>query len=68
MGNWRGSLSSEEVQEVYEDACAAFQDNEISEKKFRQILGELGHNATDIDDAVKFYRPEPSENSDGEAD
>ena len=63
--NWRGSLSTEEVQEIYDDACAAYQAEQIDVSDFRLILGQLGHNATEIEDAERFYRPVEAE---GEAD
>lgn len=60
--NWRASLSDSDKREMYQDSCAAFQSADISEETFRKSLVELGYNATDIEEAVKFYRPEPPEN------
>lgn len=63
--SWLASLSTEEKQEYYKDSCDAFQASLINEREFRMALVMLGHNATDIEEAVKFYRPPPPENEDG---
>lgn len=54
-------LTKAEKDEVYADSCAAFQAGMISENAFRECLGSLGYNATDIEEAVRFYRPPPAE-------
>ncbi len=60
-------LSAEEKAEIYEDRTAAFQGGYISEIIFRIEMALLGKNATEIEELVKFYRPEPPENDhDGE--
>jgi hypothetical protein len=63
--NWRASLSDEEADEIFKDLCDNFNADIISEKEFRLGLAKLGYNATDIEDNVKFYRPSPSEDTDG---
>lgn len=59
---WLNGLSDEDKKEMYADICAAYQSGTIDEKDLRQQLGYLGYNATDIQEAEKFYRPEPPEN------
>lgn len=60
--NWRASLSDEEVKEMFEDSCGAYQASQIDIKEFKEVLIKLGYNATEIEDAEKFYRPSPLEN------
>lgn len=64
--NWRASLSKEEIEEMYEDSCSAYNIGVISLNDLKLALGKLGYNATEIEDAEKFYRPSPPEN--GEED
>lgn len=66
--NWLSGLSSSEKREMEEDSCEAFQRGMISDMDFRLALGRLGYNATDIQDFIKQYSPEPPENADGDAD
>lgn len=66
--NWLSGLSEEDKQEMVQDSCDAFREDKISEVEFRQSLGKLGFNATDIEGLVKDYRPEPPENANGDAD
>ena len=56
--NWLSGLSQEDKDEMYLDLCAAFNSDTISEQEFRQQLGKLGYNATDIEDCVKQHRPQ----------
>ena len=60
--HWLSGLSRAEVDEMYNDACSAFNASLIDEKEFRTTLGTLGYNATDIEDCVKQHRPPPPEN------
>jgi hypothetical protein len=57
-------LTSAEKQEVLEDLITAFNLDNLTEESFREELGKLGKNATDIDDLVKEYRPAAPENDD----
>jgi hypothetical protein len=63
--NYR-QLNQQEKDEVFLDACEAFELSELSEELFRAILGNLGYNATDIEDIVREHRPPAPENSNGE--
>lgn len=63
---WLNGLSDTDKKEMYEDSCAAYQAGIIDDKDFKTALASLGYNATDIEDAEKFYRPSPAENSNGE--
>lgn len=65
---WLSGLSSGDKEEMAKDSCDAFNDGKISEGELRLSLGSLGYNATDIEDLIKFYRPEPPENDNGDAD
>lgn len=60
--SWLNGLSDEDRKEIYEDNCAAYQSGVIGEKEFLECLIKLGYNATDIEEAEKFYRPAPPEN------
>lgn len=67
--NWLSGLSDDDKKEMYEDNCAAYQAGLIDFKEFILALAKLGYNATDIDEAEKFYRPSPPEgrhDTDGE--
>lgn len=57
MSNWLSQFSSDEIQEMFDDACHAFEADQINEREFRDTLARLGKNATDIEECVKFYRP-----------
>jgi hypothetical protein len=59
---WLNGLSDTERREYYEEICAALQAGQMNETEFRTQLGSLGYNATDIEEAYRFYRPEPPEN------
>jgi len=59
--NTRSGLSDEDKKEIFQSNCEAFQDGYIEEKEFREQLGLLGYNATDIEEYVQFYRPKPPE-------
>ncbi len=61
---YNGALSSQDKQEIFEDACAAYQAGSISLVEFTAKLAEIGYNATDIADAERFYRPPTPENED----
>jgi Holliday junction resolvasome RuvABC DNA-binding subunit len=54
---WHDQLSQSEKDEMYLDACEAFNIEVISEKEFRETLVQLGYNATDIEEIVKDQRP-----------
>lgn len=56
--NWLSGLSQSDKDEMYLDACEAFNGGRINEREFRKTLGELGYNATDIEDCVKQHQPE----------
>jgi len=55
--SWLSGISKEEKDEMYLDACTAFNTEVINEKEFRATLGKLGYNATDIEDIVRWHRP-----------
>lgn len=55
--SWLNGLSQEDKDEMFSDACAAFSHDIIGEKEFRETLGKLGYNATDIEDEVRRNRP-----------
>lgn len=50
-------LTPSEKDEIYLDACVAFETGVISEEEFRATLARLGYNATDIDYVVREHRP-----------
>lgn len=54
---WLNGLSQAEKDEMFLDACEAFQTERISEKEFRETLAQLGYNATDIEDLVRNPSP-----------
>ena len=60
--NWRSGLSDDDVKEMVEDSCKAYQKGEISFKELVLSLAKLGCNATEIADYEKDFRPEPPEN------
>lgn len=62
--SWRRTLSSTEREEFYQELCAALQAGQMNNEEFRTQLGALGYNATEIEDAIKFYQPAPPENDD----
>lgn len=55
--NWLSGLSSSEKEEMYLDACEAYNAEQINEQEFRSQLAKLGYNATDIEDCVKQHQP-----------
>lgn len=55
--NWLVGLSQSEKDEMYLDACSAFNSGVINDFEFRQTLVKLGYNATDIEDCVKQHQP-----------
>ena len=55
--NWLSGLSSQEKEEMYLDACEAYNSEQIDEFEFRKQLAKLGYNATDIEDCVKQHQP-----------
>lgn len=55
--NWLSGLSSADKDEMYLDACEAFNAEQINEREFREQLAKLGYNATDIEDCVKQHQP-----------
>lgn len=61
--SWLNGLSREERTELFLDACAAYNNDQIGEKEFIETLAKLGYNATDIEDLVKSNVPTPPENS-----
>jgi len=57
--SWLDGISKVEQQEMFTDACDAFQKTIINEKEFRDTLIKLGFNATDIEDEVRRNAPQP---------
>lgn len=57
--SWLNGLSREERNEMFADACDAFQKTIINEREFREALSKLGLNATDVDDEVRRNAPKP---------
>lgn len=66
MSTWLNGMSEEEKIERYEAYCAEYQAGRLNMSDFIQLLAKLGYNATDIEEAEKFYRPAPPENDDGD--
>ena len=58
---WLDGFSPEDIREMVDDARQAFHNSHINEKEFRETLGKLGHNATDIEDEVKAFMPRGSD-------
>jgi hypothetical protein len=56
--SWLNGISQAEKDEMYLDACEAFNCNIITEREFRDTLGRLGYNATDIEDCVRQHSPD----------
>lgn len=57
MPRFLNGLSGEERAEIYLDMCTAFNTRVILEEEFRATLGELGYNATDIEEIVTQHAP-----------
>jgi Holliday junction resolvasome RuvABC DNA-binding subunit len=55
--NWLASLSQSDKDEMFQDACQAFQGDVIAESEYIMTLVKLGYNATEIADLVKEFRP-----------
>lgn len=66
--SWMNGMSSEEKGERYAAYCEEYQADRLGMKEFILALAKLGYNATDIEEAEKFYRPSPPENDNGETD
>lgn len=56
--SWLNGMSQSEKDEMYLDACEAFNTEVISDFEFRLTLAKLGYNAKDIEDCVKQHRPD----------
>lgn len=54
--SWLNGISQSEKDEMYLDACEGFSSGVINEREFRDTLGRLGYNATDIEDCVRQHR------------
>lgn len=61
-----GHWTQQERDEHFLDLCAGFKDGLVDESIFRIELGQLGYNATDIEDIVKQNAPTAPENEDGD--
>ena len=59
--SWHHTLSSTEREEFRIELCAALARGEMTAEEFRTQIGELGCNATEIEEMIKFYQPEPPE-------
>jgi predicted PilT family ATPase len=57
MSSWLNGLSREEIKEMIEDVCTAFNNMVITEDELRTSLAKLGLNATDIQELVEQNRP-----------
>lgn len=53
---YREGMSYEEHSEAVQAARERFQNNEITENKFRELLASLGFNATEIDSEVNSLK------------
>lgn len=55
--SWLNGLTQQDKEEMFADACQAFQIEVIAESEFIMTLVKLGYNATEIADLVKEFRP-----------
>lgn len=55
--SWYDQLSQSEKDEMFLDACAAYNNCQIDELDLRKTLAKLGYNAKDIEDIEKEHRP-----------
>ena len=59
--SWLNGLSREEIEEMFLDACAAYNIGVIGSVEFTMTLVKLGYNATDIKELERDHRPRPAE-------
>ena len=59
---WHDGLSREEIREMTDDTCAAYEASLIDYNELRLSLAKLGYNATEIAEYEKQFRPKAPEN------
>ena len=57
--SWLNGLSQDEKDEMYLDACSAYNAGIINDRELREALARLGYNATDIEEIERQHRPAP---------